>query len=144
MMGVIKYIKQFGFSTLLISSLSRAMRMLKFPKGMINRYTNWKNRYLSAWLWKRFKGVVVSDFPKTCNTDDGYVFVFWLQGENDAPSIVKACISSVRMWCSDRNVVVLDKDNYSQYATLPESLVYKYESGGEVMHISLMCYVLNY
>ena len=130
MMGISKKIEQFGLVVVLISSLSRLMRILRFPNGLINRHVNWKNHYLSYWLWKHFKGSVVSEFPKTSDTDDGYVFVLWLQGEHNAPPIVKACLSSVRKWCSDRKVVVLDKDNYSQYASLPECLVRKYEYGG--------------
>ena len=109
MMGLIKKIKEFGFKVVLICSLSRLMRILRFPKGLINRYVNWKNRYVSYWLWKSFKGSVVSEVPKTSDTDDGYVFVFWLQGEHAAPPIVKVCISSIRKWCFDRKVVVLDK-----------------------------------
>ena len=116
MMGLIKKIKEFGFKVVLICSLSRLMRILRFPKGLINRYVNWKNRYVSYWLWKSFKGSVVSEVPKTSDTDDGYVFVFWLQGEHEAPPIVKVCISSIRKWCFDRKVVVLDKNNYTHYA----------------------------
>lgn len=85
---------------------------------------------MSFWLWKRFKNVVVSEVPTSQDLDYGYVFVFWLQGEHKAPPIVKACISSVRKWCSDRNVVVLDKENYSKYVSLPECLLRKYECGG--------------
>ena len=47
MMGLIKKIKEFGFKVVLICSLSRLMRILRFPKGLINRYVNWKNRYVS-------------------------------------------------------------------------------------------------
>ncbi len=128
--NVIKNINQFGLNVFCVTAFSRVMRMLRFPRKSIDTYVNWKNRYLSDWLWSNFNQTVVSQTKTTDIPDDNYVFVFWLQGEQQAPPIVKACISSIRNWCVGREVVVLDEGNYSQYATLPPSLLAKYKRGG--------------
>lgn len=85
MHSIIKKFNQFGLFTFLICSMSRLMRILHFPRQLIHSYVKWKNNYLSFWLWKRFKNVVVSEVPTSQDLDDGYVFVFWLQGEHKAP-----------------------------------------------------------
>ncbi len=128
--NVIKSINQFGLNVFCVTAFSRVMRILRFPRKSIDTFVNWKNRYLSDWLWSNFSQTVVSQAKTTDIPDDKYVFVFWLQGEQQAPPIVKACISSIRKCCVGREVVVLDEGNYSQYATLPPSLLTKYKSGG--------------
>ena len=127
---IIGDIKQFGLNVFCVSAFSRIMRILKFPNKAISTYVNWKNRYLSNWLWRKFRQTVILHKEKAGIPDDNYVFVFWLQGEDKAPAIVKACISSIRKWCVGKEVVVLDEKNYSQYATLPSSLLARYEMGG--------------
>lgn len=127
--SIIGKIKDFGIIPIGVASFSRIMRKIKLPKHLINSYVNWKNRYLSRWLWKRFSYIVVEEEVENQEIYENYVFVFWLQGEQQAPPIVKACLASIRQWCADRQVVVLDKTNYMKYATLPDSLVLKWKTG---------------
>lgn len=127
---IIRDIKQFGLNVFCISAFSRILRILHFPGKAINTYVNWKNKYLSNWLWGNLSQTAISHIEKTEKQDDNYIFVYWFQGEEKAPAIVKACISSIRKYCGGRNVVVLDERNYSQYATLPSSLLVKYREGG--------------
>lgn len=128
-MKLLNKVRNFGLIPIGVASFSRIMRKLKLPKYLINSYVNWKNRYLSRWLWKHFSDVVIEKPLEEPTIDEGYVFVFWWQGEQLAPPIVKACIASVRRWCTDREVVVLDKYNYKNFATLPICLVNKFSDG---------------
>lgn len=123
-------IREFGITVSLVVSFSRILRIMKCSQRVISNYVNWKNRYVSRWLWNRFSHVVTNCTHVGQKEDGGYVFVFWLQGECEAPPVVRACVSSVKKWCKNRKVVVLDSSNYREYATLPTCLVEKYESGG--------------
>ncbi|MGN0213338.1 MAG: capsular polysaccharide synthesis protein [Muribaculaceae bacterium] len=129
MISLSRHLKQFGIGVFLIASFSRVLSFLHLSK-LFCAYTYWKHRFLSEWLWKRFKYTVKYDKDiKHEIDDDGYVFVFWYQGEQSAPPIVKACIASIRKWCFDRKVVVLDKNNYLDYASVPTCVLCRLENG---------------
>lgn len=56
------------------------------------------------------------------------LFTLWLQGEQQAPPIVKACIRSMRRY-SSLPVVVLDETNIFDWITLPPHIIDKWKSG---------------
>lgn len=57
------------------------------------------------------------------------VWVCWLQGEENAPTLVKKCIASIRKNCIDREVIILTDKNIKDYVTLPDWIFTKYHSG---------------
>ena len=56
------------------------------------------------------------------------IFTIWLQGEDKAPALVKACYRSVRKHCK-QELVVLDENTVFDYITLPKKIVEKYKAG---------------
>ncbi len=56
------------------------------------------------------------------------IFTMWLQGEEKAPDLVKACFRSVRKNCK-QELVILDENTVFDYITLPEEIVAKYRAG---------------
>ena len=57
-----------------------------------------------------------------------YIFSMWLQGEQNAPRIVKSCWESVRRNCNEE-LVVLDSDSIGSWINLPEVVWEKWKSG---------------
>ena len=55
------------------------------------------------------------------------VFTMWWQGLENAPDVVKACISSLKK--INKKVVVITKDNIKNYVLLPNYIWEKYEKG---------------
>lgn len=54
----------------------------------------------------------------------------WLQGEEQAPAIVKACLSSLRINLpSDYEIRVIDETNWREWITLPETIVSRRKRG---------------
>lgn len=56
------------------------------------------------------------------------IFTIWLQGEKNAPPIVKSCIDRARHFYGDQ-IVVLDEQSISDYISLPDHIWKKYRSG---------------
>lgn len=56
------------------------------------------------------------------------IFSIWLQGEDAAPEIVKACWRSIRKHCS-QELVILDASTISDWISLPEYVLEKWRSG---------------
>ena len=56
------------------------------------------------------------------------IYTLWLQGEENAPEIVKACFRSIRKQCS-QELVILDLNSLKKYVNLPETVLQKYKEG---------------
>ncbi len=56
------------------------------------------------------------------------IFSMWLQGEDKAPDLVKACFRSIRKNCK-QELIVLDENTVFDYITLPEEIIAKYRAG---------------
>lgn len=71
------------------------------------------------------------NYPDDSNvkTDSKYIWVCWLQGFENAPDIVKACIRSIIKHMPDWEVKFIDLSNFSDYMTLPEYILIKYKKG---------------
>lgn len=55
--------------------------------------------------------------------------MLWLQGESEAPAIVKKCIKSIREHSNGREVVMLSDANISHYITIPNFILKKKGKG---------------
>lgn len=56
------------------------------------------------------------------------IWTLWLQGEENAPDLVKACFRSIRKHCK-QELVVLDEDTIFDYITLPPEIMEKRKQG---------------
>lgn len=123
-------------------SLSRLFAM--FEIGLLGHVLNpfWKTRMqrrkrrtdltakiVSRYFKKYLPAVEKVVEEKPINNDKGEkIWTMWLQGEDKAPALVKACFRSVRRHCS-QELVVLDEKTIFDYITLPEKIIKKYKSG---------------
>lgn len=58
-----------------------------------------------------------SEFPK--------IWLFWAQGEESAPPLVKKCIESVKKNAGTHEVIVLTQKNWQDYAQIPDYITQK-------------------
>ncbi len=56
------------------------------------------------------------------------IWVFWYQGYNDAPDLVKLCLKSIQANVPG-NIIFLDKDNYGDYLTMPDHILKRFKEG---------------
>lgn len=56
------------------------------------------------------------------------IFSIWLQGEENAPDIIKSCFRSIRKHCK-QELIVLDEKTLFDYIKLPEEILKKYRQG---------------
>ena len=80
--------------------------------------------------FKRYLSAVdsVKETKVVKNDADDKIWTLWLQGEDNAPDLVKACFRSVRRHCK-QELVVLDANTVFDYITLPDEIVQKYKAG---------------
>lgn len=65
--------------------------------------------------------------PSSSSPSDN-VWIFWWQGVESAPILVRRCIESIRKF-SQRNIVIVDHNNYQQYTDIAPHVIKKFENG---------------
>lgn len=57
------------------------------------------------------------------------IWQLWLQGEENAPEIVKTCLSSIKKHTNKREIIILTKDCWQNYIELPHFIMDKFNRG---------------
>ncbi len=86
------------------------------------RYQSVLERYVDRVKQRETDGEHGYEVPKI-------IWTAWLQGLDNAPEMVKACVASQRAHFPGYEVRVLDLDNYRQWVDLPEEIEDKYRRG---------------
>ena len=91
-------------------------------------------------LYRRIRQKMASDLPElrervereyadSTVLHNDIVWTLWLQGEDEAPEIVRACLASMRKHLTGKRIVVLDEGTMLDDVTLPEHVLQKYKAG---------------
>lgn len=65
---------------------------------------------------------------KDTNLYKDKIWVFWWQGIESAPLIIKLCINNMRKYIKDKEIIIIDQNNFSDYVNLPEYIIEKFNS----------------
>lgn len=84
------------------------------------------DRYLDAYV--PVISSVKEDAEGMLEEEPERIFSIWLQGEENAPEIVKACFRSIRHNCT-QELVVLDRHTVGDWIDLPEYIIGKWKAG---------------
>ena len=80
-------------------------------------------------LKRKYFKVIENRKPTNNMKKSNYVWIFWYQGLEDAPILIKKCIESTKSTFKDKNVVILTKENYQDYVKFPEYIMKKFDKG---------------
>ena len=82
-------------------------------------------------LERKYSGIL-----KTFNYDESLehidsrkVWIFWWQGMENAPALVKRCYQSVKENLNDWEIILITQDNYKEYVSFPEHILQRLDSG---------------
>lgn len=127
--GVSDYLKRYGWKY----GIQRGA-FTAFPFHVVNDYENKKILYygkIEKKLKKRYLKAALIDpdglsFGKV--KVDNPIWVYWKQGLDQAPEIVKSCINSIKQ-NADTKVIIITDDNVEQYVKFPLYIIEKLEKG---------------
>lgn len=107
--------------------------------------TNWidrqKNDTIKKYLKKRYKNIV-EKYKFTEVTSDNIdlispIWIFWWQGEENMPLIVKKCFQSVLNNANGHPVKLITKYNMNEYVSIPDYIIEKVGNGIiSIIHLS--------
>jgi hypothetical protein len=101
-------------------------------------YGERKNEIILQWLEKRYGYLVPEAITPPLHSDEPErIFVFWWQGTDGLPDIVRICINSIKQNSNGREVVMITKDNIRQWADVPHYIFDQVSSGAiTITHLS--------
>jgi hypothetical protein len=82
-------------------------------------------RYLKKYYYKA-KKCEFQCLPAPPGKHPPSIWTCWLQGYENAPPLVKICISSMEKYSGEYKVVVVTETNLSDYVTFPDHIIEKY------------------
>ena len=99
-----------------------------------------KNKWIQSYLDSQLQPVL--DKYRDCielghPVADAPIWVCWWTGENDAPSLVKQCIRSIRRQAKNHPVYVISQFNFREYVDVPQYMLDKVQNGSMcIAHLS--------
>lgn len=75
-----------------------------------------------------FVDELVSNPTEGIKQDNVPIWIFWWQGEDSAPELIRRCIKSVRKNAGKHPVKIIDSTNYSEFVRLPKHIQDKFSS----------------
>lgn len=90
-----------------------------------------KNWVIYTYLRKRYARFLRNyrTFRNEQHEYSDIVWWCWLQGEENAPPVVKACLGSVRRHFPGKKIIVITEENIGEYAEFPPFIIEKYRRG---------------
>ena len=91
-----------------------------------------KHKYILKYLYNHYYSKIEID-EKTYFTKekryDNCIWTAWLQGEENAPEVIKMNLASMRKYSNSHRLIVLTNDNIFQYIDIPHQIREKYNRG---------------
>ena len=126
--GIKGFFKRYG--------VVNALRRGSFMANRLHLVQDYEMRKV---LWQRKALNKIRKYMKYQNSDpqglefpdkefDNPVWVYWDQGMDNAPDIIKRCYRSLREY-SGRQVIALSKENIDKYIRFPSYITEKFENG---------------
>lgn len=78
---------------------------------------------------KKYQYVLDKPTEEKENLSSNYIWQYWGQGEENAPELVRACFESVKKYCPNKNIIVLNDNNVKDYIDIPDFIQEKLQKG---------------
>lgn len=125
-----EYIREFGIGIFAIAGFTRVLRKMKLAHAL-KAYERFKYKIIIHWLDKRYgKEVdkVIAGYSSHCKIqEDSPIWVFWWQGGGGMPPVVRSCYESILRNAEKHPVILITKNNVSEYVDIPEYIYEKIE-----------------
>lgn len=127
----IKFAKSFSPMIALINFVLDVFNKLRIPNGLV---LNFRHHLILKYLEAQYKNIIkhYKTLPakKIPPEDNSFLWVFWWQGLENAPPLVKKCISSIKANCPpSKTLIILDKNNYMDWLKIDPVIINKVERG---------------
>lgn len=122
-MNYFKVAKEFGFGF----SLKYGFNLFLYKIFKRTKYNDKRIKQVYEYLKANYMDCLPRDYKIEKLPKDFKVWVFWYQGYENMPDLVKTCIETIKNNFKNNEVVFLTKDNFLDYAEIPDFILKKVE-----------------
>lgn len=126
---VIKNIRYYSLNMLFYKVILKICTNRKLKSFFSERY----KYYLEKGICKKYSFIIKKYENKNvkCNfkRNEKIIWVFWWQGIENAPEIVKKCVMSLKINNKDYKLNIISKANFDKYISLNDYIIKKFDSG---------------
>ena len=80
-------------------------------------------------IYEETKKIIANCSEEIKEDSNDKIWVFWWQGMEQMPELVRCCYYSLKTQLNDKKVILITKDNIKEYCTFPDYIFQKHESG---------------
>ncbi len=125
-----KYFQQYGLG------FSLKYFIYAFHKQYKKRH-DLVNEYLQSFYTSRGSNQFSSAPVQQLEQNDYKIWVFWWQGIENMPPVVKLCFDSLRIHAGNIPIYVVTKKNFREYVSFPSFIIEKFQKGNfSITHFS--------
>ena len=130
-LGVNKRLSKKFFKTCKQKGICKAVKTYQFEKNRENAFRdiNKKLPMLEKRILPILKPYLSMKTDYNNSPIENNVFVFWWDGFDNAPIIVKKCLESVKKYFMNAKVYEIDKNNYKKYTDIDSTILREFEKG---------------
>lgn len=119
---------KFGINDFICSSILRKKNYFG-KKAEFIRYEK-----IKEWLYINYFEQIKNEYENNMLENDTIqeecpIWIFWWQGIEDAPPVVKICIKSIDTYKGNHNINIITSDNIKDYVDIPNYIYEKLENG---------------
>lgn len=122
---------KFIFKYLVKNGLVKTWYQIKFRRRRDNNFKE-INKYLPI-IDSRVKEIITSYTDRKTELDEcpvcNNIFLFWWDGFDTAPELVKACTETVYKYYPDCTIHLIDKNNYRKFTDIDNVILTDFEKG---------------
>ena len=140
----INLLREFGIKVFMADLLASNIRIPKLT-------ARWKDKVFTSWLREHYQHILNKYLLMNTTTEhdnsSSYVWSMWWQGDNNLPEVIQLCFGNIKRHCGDHKFIVISKDNYRDYITLPDYILKKVNDGSITLtHLSdiIRMYLLSH
>ena len=108
--------------------MSKVFRKMRFPSSICRHFNLMRHKAVMSKIMVYLEEAKSRVSLSASSSTKDRIWVFWWQGQEAMPKLVKDCYISL-LENAHRRVILVTKDNYSEYTTLQEHEVAAFESG---------------
>ena len=122
--------------------IGATLKLAEIPR-VLSKFKTQKDYYIPALLGfqRRLNKKIIEKYQNIHTEDningDYLIWTSWWQGYDNMPDIIRKCHDSLLRNCNGHKVILITKDNYADYVTIPDKIVKKMRSG--IIMISSSC-----
>ncbi|MGK4106995.1 capsular polysaccharide synthesis protein [Limosilactobacillus vaginalis] len=125
----------------------KVLRRIKFLQPLSIKVNKKKHARIMDQLLPLFIKAEKESCNQQSNQNSNIIWLFWWQGEESMPVLVKKCYHSIQKNSGNNKVILISKFNIRRYAKLPEYVYTKLKSGeitythfSDILRFNLLLY----